>query len=201
MADLSVFTVMLLTMMTGFAIAGMNIFGQESNSYIDFERSFTTLFLMILGEFDFEEMYEINPSFAYGFFMFYQFFIFLIMVNIFLAILNDAYIAVKEKHDAMPKGDGPPPLSFKQRARNAMAWFRQRTLDRRVEKLRKAQRLVSLREKRAQRQVMQKREKTMKSMGLASSILGTSGESAAAKLMEAAAAADRDAAVELREDP
>ena len=141
--DLATFTVMLLTMIVGFALAGMlltphpaqvcahaattdvaascnagmNIFGQESDEYIDPAQSFTTLFLMVLGEFDFQRLYMINPIFAYFFFLFYQFFVFLIMVNIFLAILNDAYIAITVEFEGEDVDEGAPALTISQRIR------------------------------------------------------------------------------------
>ena len=61
-----------MTMMFGFALAAMNIFGQESDLYLNPFESFITLFLMVLGEFEFEEIYRINPIFAYVFFVFFQ---------------------------------------------------------------------------------------------------------------------------------
>ena len=116
---------------------------------------------MVLGEFDYEEMNQINPNFALGFFLFYQFFVFLIMVNIFLAILNDAYIAVKEAHDGMPKDDSPS-LTLRQHAANLMAWLHQKRLDVRVERMRAEQRHQELKEKRARIALMQARAKTMR---------------------------------------
>lgn len=98
----------------------MNIFGQEADEYIDPAQSFTTLFLMVLGEFDFQRLYMINPFFAYFFFLFYQFFVFLIMVNIFLAILNDAYIAITVQFEGECDEDGPIPFTFSQRLHQVM---------------------------------------------------------------------------------
>ena len=45
-------TLQLLIMIFGFALAGMNIFGQETDQFINEINSFTTLFLTILGESD-----------------------------------------------------------------------------------------------------------------------------------------------------
>ena len=43
----------------------------------------------------------------------YKIFIFLVMINIFLAILNDAYIAIKEKYADVEVDDGPPPPTWR----------------------------------------------------------------------------------------
>jgi len=173
--DLSVFTLILMTMIVGFALAGMNIFGQEADEYIDPLEAFNTLFLMILGEFDFEKMRLINDVFAYLFFLVYQIFVFLIMVNIFLAILNDAYIAIKEKFDAEEKDDGPPPLTMRQRVQKARQWLRQRELDRRIEQLRKEQRRRDMIEKREARKQEDLRLKTMRAIGMGQAIMDEHG--------------------------
>jgi len=92
--DLTSFTLVLLVMIFGFSLAGMNIFGQEIEAFVNPGESFVSLFLTVLGEFDFDAQLSVNIYFAYGFFLIYQVFVFLIMVNIFLAILNDAYTVV-----------------------------------------------------------------------------------------------------------
>ena len=201
--DLATFTVMLLTMMMGFAFAFMNIFGQESNNYIDIERSFTTLFLMVLGEFEYDELYQIQPAFALAFFLFYQFFVFLIMVNIFLAILNDAYLAIKEKFEEDKKLEppGPPPLSMKQRIEKMRNWFRQRELSRRIEVLRSQERQRDLKEKREARKISDARAKTMKAIGLASAITDEARNDRSKGRAPAGEAAPPPVRAAAREDP
>ena len=76
--DLATFTAILMVMIFGFALAGMNIFGQESVAYIDPLEAFSTMFLTCLGQYDFDEMLLINDIFAYIFFIVYQVFVFLI---------------------------------------------------------------------------------------------------------------------------
>ena len=175
LSDLGNFTGMLLIILIGFAVAGNNIFGQENIEYIDLLQSSITLFLMILGEFDFDEIYRVNAVAAYIFFLVFQIFIFLIMVNIFLAILNDSYLAIKEKFDAEELPEKPPPPSFRQRIANLRAWVRQRSLDKRIEELRKVQRTRELSERRAARKLEEARLKTLKGMG---GLDGLGGEAA-----------------------
>jgi len=166
LSDLSVFTIMVLIIIAGFSFTGMNIFGQENEEYVTFGTSFITLFLTVLGEFDFDKMLRVNYLFAYFFFLVYQIFVFLVMLNIFLAILNDAYIAVKFKYDAEELDDGPPPLTLRQQWQRLRAWWRQRKLDQRIEVLRKAQRQKELVERRAERRVAEARTRTLKGMGI-----------------------------------
>ena len=96
----------------------------------------------------------------------YKIFIFLVMINIFLAILNDAYIAIKEKYADVEVDDGPPPPTWRERLRSARAWLRQRKLDHRIERMRAHQRLLSVRERREQRKKEEARAKVLRGMGI-----------------------------------
>ena len=59
------------------------------------EETIGTLFLILLGEFDYAEMEEVSSIWAIIFFMFFVIFMFFIVLNIFLAILNDAYTTTR----------------------------------------------------------------------------------------------------------
>jgi len=97
----------------------------------------------------------------------HQVFVFLIMVNIFLAILNDAYIAIKEKFDAEEREPPLPSPTIRQRIRMAREWLRQRQLDRRIEDLRREQRRLDLAEKRKAVQTEKLRQTTLRAVNLA----------------------------------
>ena len=104
-----------------------------------------------------------------------QIFVFFILVNIFLAILNDAYIAVTEKFAAEPKLESKPTPTIRQRWRNLRAWIRQRQLDQNIERLRREQRQRELRERRAARRKEEERAKTLRGMGVEVKATGTRG--------------------------
>ena len=89
--DLYVFVILLLTILAGFVVMALNIFGAQAESYKNFINSFGTLFLILLGEFDFDEMWAVDLQWAVIFFLLYVIFMFFVVLNIFLAILNDAY--------------------------------------------------------------------------------------------------------------
>lgn len=55
-----------------------------------------TLFRLILGDFNFNEMNDARPVTGPVFFVLYVFFIFFVLINMFLAIINDTYAEVKE---------------------------------------------------------------------------------------------------------
>ncbi len=56
-----------------------------------------TLFRIVLGDFDFHELEEANRVLGPIYFILYVFFVFFVLLNMFLAIINDTYSAVKEE--------------------------------------------------------------------------------------------------------
>ena len=65
-ADLVTFTFMLLVIIVGFTFSGMNIFGQELKEFVSPIDAFITLFLTMLGEFDFDSMLNVDWIWAYA---------------------------------------------------------------------------------------------------------------------------------------
>ena len=58
--DLSVFVAMMIIILFGFSIMAINIFGTQSENFYLFVKAIGTLFLILLGEFDFEEMKAVD---------------------------------------------------------------------------------------------------------------------------------------------
>ena len=92
--DLSTFLAILIFLFLGFIIMGYNIFGMQATGFKTLQDTLGTLFLILLGEFDYEEMRAVHDFWALIFFLFFVIFMFFIVLNIFLAILNDAYTVV-----------------------------------------------------------------------------------------------------------
>lgn len=69
-------------------------FSLSLNSLSSFFRSFT-LFRIILGDFDFHALEAANRVLGPIFFITYVFFVFFVLLNMFLAIINDTYAEVK----------------------------------------------------------------------------------------------------------
>ena len=88
------------------------------------------------------------------------------MVNIFLAILNDSYLAIKEIANAEEIEEGPAPPTLRERLRAGIAWFRQHQLDRHIDHLRKEQRLLELAERREAIKKEEARQKVLRGMGI-----------------------------------
>ena len=53
------------------------------------------MFRTILGDFDFDSLQQANRVLGPAFFILYVFFVFFILLNMFLAIINDTYAEVK----------------------------------------------------------------------------------------------------------
>jgi len=68
-----------------------------------------TLFRLILGDFDFQALQQANRVLGPAFFILYVFFVFFILLNMFLAIINDTYADVKadlsEQQNEFEMGD------------------------------------------------------------------------------------------------
>ena len=94
-----------------------------------------------------------------------ELFVFLIMVNIFLAILNDSYLAIKEIFNADEIEEVEAPPTLRERLRTTMTWLRQRQLDRRIEHLRKQQRVQQLAQQREENRKEEMRAKLLRAMG------------------------------------
>lgn len=93
--DLSLFCITLGLLLFGFVLMSHNLFGTVLESYSTPEHAFITCFLLLMGDFDYNELSE-SGIFGQIFFWFYMIFMFLIMVNVFIAILTDSYTAVQQ---------------------------------------------------------------------------------------------------------
>ena len=77
------------------------LFGTALVQYSSFERTLITLFLVTLGDFDYTELEDVTHIFAPIFFFSFIVFVFFVLLNMFIGIINEAYIVESEK----PKKD------------------------------------------------------------------------------------------------
>ena len=56
-----------------------------------------TLFRLILGDFNYDELEATNRVLAPIYFLTYVFFVFFVLLNMFIAIINDTYSEIKEE--------------------------------------------------------------------------------------------------------
>lgn len=69
----------------------------QVKDYSSFSDSIFTLLRTILGDFDFYALERANRVMGPIFFLAYVFFVFFVLLNMFLAIINDTYSEVKEE--------------------------------------------------------------------------------------------------------
>ena len=97
LSDITGFAVMFGLVLLAFTQLGYMVFGQVIYKYSTPAESFYTLFRIILGDFDFHEMEQAHYIIGPAYFISYVFIVFFILLNMFLAIINDTYSLVKEE--------------------------------------------------------------------------------------------------------
>merc|ERR1719428_2644427 len=94
--DIAGFAVMFFIIFLAYAQWGYLIFGTQVQDFSTYMDSIFTLFRIILGDFNFKEIEDANRILGPIFFITYVFFVFFVLINMFLAIINDTYAEVKE---------------------------------------------------------------------------------------------------------
>uniref|UniRef100_A0A336LV54 CSON005454 protein n=1 Tax=Culicoides sonorensis TaxID=179676 RepID=A0A336LV54_CULSO len=105
--DLLGFGLMFSIVFIAYAQLGYIAFGNELEDFHTFSSSIFTLFRTILGEFDYLEIERANHILGPIYFMSYIFFVFFVLLNMFLAIINDTYSDIKREiqQDSIPVGE------------------------------------------------------------------------------------------------
>lgn len=93
--DMFGFMVMFTIMFGSFAQLGNQMFGSQIFDFSTMYNAVFTLFRIILGDFDFNALKNAHYIFGPVYFFLYVFFIFFVLLNMFLAIINDSYTEVK----------------------------------------------------------------------------------------------------------
>jgi polycystin 2 len=93
--DVGGFTIMFLIIFLAYAQFGYLVFGTQIKDFSSVENCIFTLFRIVLGDFNFHELEEANRVLGPIFFMTYVFVVFFVLLNMFLAIINDTYSEVK----------------------------------------------------------------------------------------------------------
>jgi polycystin 2 len=95
--DIAGFGVMFFIVFFAYAQLGYLLFGTTFEDYSTFSNAVFTLLRTILGDFDFHSLEAANRILGPIFFMTYFFFVFFVLLNMFLAIINDTYSDIKEE--------------------------------------------------------------------------------------------------------
>jgi len=93
--DIFHFVVVFGTVFIVYAISAIILWGQEEEDFANFGRAMHTIFRIMLGDFEWEELREVGRPQAYLWFWTFQWLVVLIMLNMLLAIIMDVYTEVK----------------------------------------------------------------------------------------------------------
>lgn len=91
------FFLVFLLVFIGWMLLAYKGFGEYLNNYSNLGNTASTLLQMLLGNVDFDELYQIQPEFAGIFFFLFIFLNYFVMLNVFLAIINESYDTVYKK--------------------------------------------------------------------------------------------------------
>eukprot|EP00656_Telonema_subtile_P013049 TRINITY_DN16615_c0_g1_i1.p1 TRINITY_DN16615_c0_g1~~TRINITY_DN16615_c0_g1_i1.p1 ORF type:complete len:639 (-),score=164.91 TRINITY_DN16615_c0_g1_i1:53-1969(-) len=95
------FTFMFLLVFFGFALTGFVLFGSRHVQFASTFRSIRALFGFLFGDFDYTEMRTQQPMLAPLFFYGFLIIVLFVMINIFIAILNNSFSDVSDTIDSM----------------------------------------------------------------------------------------------------
>lgn len=100
MVDLLHFLVVFGSIFFTYVIAGIILFGREVDGFTTFPRAIVSCFRTMMGDFNWEEMSEIGRIEAGIWFMSFMVIVVMLMLNMLLAIVMDAYSEQKATEDA-----------------------------------------------------------------------------------------------------
>uniref|UniRef100_A0A8C5JLF4 Polycystin-2 n=1 Tax=Junco hyemalis TaxID=40217 RepID=A0A8C5JLF4_JUNHY len=93
--DVIGFAIMFFIIFLAYAQLAYLVFGTQIDDFSTFQDCIFTQFRIILGDFNFTEVEEANRILGPVYFTTFVFFMFFILLNMFLAIINDTYSEVK----------------------------------------------------------------------------------------------------------
>jgi len=103
--DIIAFVFLFVIVFFGFVLMGHVLFGTDIYDFRTVFDALTSCFQMLLGNVDYDSMRNVNRVLAPIYFLLFVFLVFLTLVNMFIAILNDAY------SDLHPDTIDLPPLA------------------------------------------------------------------------------------------
>ncbi|KAF0700965.1 Aste57867_8535 [Aphanomyces stellatus] len=98
--DLIAFLFIFFFIFLGYGVMGFLLFGSHVREYRSISGSLASCFQMLLGAFDFEKLSQANPVMSGLFFFSFMVIVFLIVVNMFIAILSEYYSMAQEEKRA-----------------------------------------------------------------------------------------------------
>ncbi|NXW40442.1 PK2L2 protein, partial [Nyctiprogne leucopyga] len=100
--DIIGFAIMFFIIFFAYAQLGYLVFGSQVEEFSSFQNCIFTQFRIVLGDFNFETIEAASRILGPIYFITFVFFVFFILLNMFLAIINDTYSEVKADFEVMP---------------------------------------------------------------------------------------------------
>jgi len=91
-------------LLMAFVLMANIIFGPQIEGFSTISSSMTTLLLFLMGDFDYDSLYQADIYWAPILFIFYTVLMFLILLNVFVSILSEAYATESVNLDIEVKG-------------------------------------------------------------------------------------------------
>merc|ERR1719281_1967436 len=96
-SDIAHFLLVFLTILLSYAMAGVFLFGRANSDFMNLEFAMMTCFRAMMGDFDWDELSRQHRGSAFLWFASFMILVYLIMLNMLLAIVMDVYTGVKAK--------------------------------------------------------------------------------------------------------
>ncbi|NXK25723.1 PK2L2 protein, partial [Arenaria interpres] len=93
--DILGFAIMFFIVFFAYAQLGYLVFGLQVEEFSSFQNCIFTQFRIVLGDFNFQAIEDANRILGPIYFITFVFFVFFVLLNVFLAIINDTYSEVK----------------------------------------------------------------------------------------------------------
>uniref|UniRef100_A0A8D0HCN8 Polycystin 2 like 2, transient receptor potential cation channel n=1 Tax=Sphenodon punctatus TaxID=8508 RepID=A0A8D0HCN8_SPHPU len=100
--DIIGFAIMFFIIFFAYAQLGYLVFGSQVDEFSTFQNCIFTQFRIVLGDFNFATIEKANRILGPIYFITFVFFVFFVLLNMFLAIINDTYSEVKADFAVIP---------------------------------------------------------------------------------------------------
>ncbi|KAL4683434.1 hypothetical protein H8959_021128 [Pygathrix nigripes] len=122
--DIVGFAIMFFIIFFAYAQLGFLVFGSQVDDFSTFQNSIFAQFRIVLGDFNFAGIQQANPILGPIYFITFIFFVFFVLLNMFLAIINDTYSEVKADYSIGRRPDFELGTMIKQSYKNVLEKFR-----------------------------------------------------------------------------
>ncbi|XP_069892175.1 polycystin-2-like protein 2 isoform X2 [Dipodomys merriami] len=120
MKDIVGFAIMFFIIFFAYAQLGFLVFGSQVDDFSTFQNSIFAQFRIVLGDFNFAGIQQANRILGPIYFITFIFFVFFVLLNMFLAIINDTYSEVKADYSIGRRPDFELGKMLKKSYQNAL---------------------------------------------------------------------------------